>query len=72
MTRSNALPELPGKPLLTEDELAARWQVSRRTLQRHRHEGHLPEPFRIGRKVLYRLDVVLAFEAAPSNAKVVL
>ncbi len=67
MTRLNAATDLPGNPPLTEAELAARWQVSRRTLQRLRHEGRLPEPFRIGRKILYRAAEITAFEAASPN-----
>ena len=60
--------EPPGIHLLTEHDLALRWWVSRRTLQRLRREGRLPEPFRIGRKVLYRLDAIIAFEGASSKS----
>lgn len=67
MTHSNAPTDPQGKHLITEAELAFRWQVSRRTLQRLHHECRLPAPFRIGRKVLYRLDAIVAFEAASPN-----
>jgi len=69
MTHSNATTEPPGKPLVTEAELGVRWRVSRRTLQRLRFRGDLPESFRVGRKILYRLDVIIAFEAASPNAR---
>ena len=51
--------------LLSECDLAARWKVSTRTIQRWRAGHLLPEPFKIGRKPLYRLEVILAFETAP-------
>ena len=47
-----------------EAELAQRWKVSKRTIQRWRQEGRLPEEFRIGRKVLFSAEVILAFENA--------
>jgi excisionase family DNA binding protein len=62
MTRTDNSYELPHQHMLTEAELAQRWKVSKRTIQRWRHEGRLPDAFRIGRKVLFRIDVVTAFE----------
>jgi predicted DNA-binding transcriptional regulator AlpA len=49
--------------MLSEADLASRWQVSRRTVQRWRQAGHLPKPFRIGRKFLYRIESIDDFEA---------
>ena len=48
--------------MLKERELAARWGVSSRTLQRWRSEGYGPRHHLIGGAVRYRLDAVLAFE----------
>lgn len=71
MTRSNPTSHLPADALLTEAELAARWMVSLRTMQRLRDQGGLPISFRVGRKILYRLDVIQAFEAASKNASAI-
>ena len=48
---------------LTEDELAERWQVSLRTLQRWRRLGRAPAHLALGRSALYRLTDVEDFEA---------
>lgn len=48
---------------LTEIELAARWSISRRTLQRWRKLRRGPAYIRIGR-ITYAIDDVLAFERA--------
>lgn len=53
--------------LLSEADLAHRWKVSKRTLQRWRNESRLPTAIRIGRKVLFTIDEVLAFERAASD-----
>jgi hypothetical protein len=52
------------KPVLRERDLADRWRKSLRTVQRMRDGNGGPAWFRIGRTVYYRLDDVLAFEAA--------
>ena len=49
---------------LSESELAQRWKVSTRTIQRWRHEGRLLEWFSVGRKVLYRVEAIEAIERA--------
>lgn len=49
-------------PMLRERELAERWRLSRRTLQRWRAEGYGPRYHLIGGAIRYRLDQVLAFE----------
>jgi hypothetical protein len=48
---------------LTQIELAQRWRISPRTLERWRwlHEG--PQYLKIGGRVVYRLEDVEAFEA---------
>jgi hypothetical protein len=49
--------------LLREDELATRWRVSKRTVQRRRAGGNGPEYILIGGTIRYRMADVLAFEA---------
>ncbi len=47
------------KPFLTEDDLATRWHVSKRTLQAWRAQGHRPRYVKLGTKcVRYPLDEV--------------
>ena len=48
--------------LLSERDLARRWQRSRRTLQRWRVAGYGCAYLVIGSSVYYRLSDVLAFE----------
>ena len=48
--------------LIRERELAERWRISRRTLQRWRAEGAGPAYIQIGGAVRYRLEDVFAFE----------
>ena len=47
---------------LTQPELAERWRVSGRTLERWRRNGTGPAFLRLNGKVLYRLSDVLGFE----------
>lgn len=49
---------------LTQDDLAERWRVSPRTLERWRMEGKGPEWLRLPGRVVYREEDVAAFEAA--------
>lgn len=53
-------PDLP--PRLTERDLAAHWRLSPRTLQRWREQGFGPAWIRIGGRILYVRDDVLAYE----------
>lgn len=50
--------------LVTEPDLAARWQKSVRTLQRWRYDEQGPAHVRIGGTIFYRLGDILAFEDA--------
>ena len=59
MSDSEAL-GLPSR--LTREELAAFWRVSTRTIERWNGQGLCPQPVRIGGRVLYRRDDVLAWE----------
>ena len=49
---------------LHQVELARRWKLSPRTLERWRWLGQGPRHLKIGGRVVYRLDDVEAFEAA--------
>jgi hypothetical protein len=50
--------------LLLPEELAKRWRITARTLQRWRAAGSGPAYLRIGRRVVYRLSDVERFETA--------
>lgn len=52
------------RPHLLEHELARRWRLSVRTLQRWRHAGSGPAYLRLGRRIAYRLSDVDRFEEA--------
>lgn len=49
---------------LTQLELAVRWRLSGRTLEKWRQEGRGPRYLRVGGRVLYPAAEVAAFEAA--------
>ncbi|HMQ94294.1 MAG TPA: helix-turn-helix domain-containing protein [Amaricoccus sp.] len=53
----------PDRPHLVEDELAQRWRLSTRTLQRWRRDSTGPAYLRLGRRIVYRLSDIEAFEA---------
>lgn len=59
----DAAPNLD-RAALREVQLAERWQVSRRTLQRWREHGTGPAWLQINGVILYRLDDIRAFEDA--------
>ena len=48
---------------LNQTELAARWTISPRTLERWRFTGEGPQFIKIGGRVAYRLEDVEAYEA---------
>lgn len=48
---------------LNQIELAARWNISHRTLERWRWSGEGPRYIKIGGRVAYRLEDVERFEA---------
>lgn len=47
---------------LNQVELARRWGLSHRTLERWRWRGEGPDFMKLGGRVVYRLDDVLAYE----------
>ncbi len=50
------------KICFTQKELARRWTLSHRTLERWRWAGEGPAYMKIGGRIVYRLDDILAFE----------
>lgn len=48
-------------------ELAARWNISHRTLERWRWTGEGPKFLKMGGRVVYRLEDIEAFEAERSR-----
>ncbi len=50
--------------MLTQKQLAERWSLSARTLEAWRWQGIGPHFIKIGRRVLYRLQDIEAFENA--------
>ncbi len=53
---------------LDQWELAARWRLSARTLERWRTKGSGPGYLKLGQRVSYRLTDIEAFEAAQYRA----
>lgn len=52
------------KQCLTQKELARRWGISHRTLERWRYDGQGPTFLKLGGRVLYRLADVEAYETS--------
>jgi hypothetical protein len=65
MSRSkpNIENQLESPVLITEPELARRWRHSLRSLQRWRAAGNGPPHLRIGRRIVFRIADVAAYEA---------
>ncbi len=49
---------------LTQAEVARRWRLSPRTLERWRSQGRGPQYLKLGGAVLYRAADIAAFEAS--------
>lgn len=49
---------------LNQCELATRWTISHRTLERWRWTGEGPRYLKVGGRVVYRVEDVEAYEAA--------
>jgi hypothetical protein len=54
----------PEPNLLTDAQLAARWQLSRGTLANQRSQGRGPAYFKLAGRVRYRLSDIEAYEQA--------
>lgn len=50
------------KTCLNQRDLAERWTISARTLERWRWKGGGPAYLKIGGRVVYRIEDVLAYE----------
>jgi predicted DNA-binding transcriptional regulator AlpA len=50
--------------LLTTEELALRWRTTEQAIYAARHRGHCPPALRVGRRLLWRLKDVEAWETA--------
>lgn len=60
----NTTPEAPQPTVcLTQRQLAVRWAISIRTLERWRVDAQGPQWLRIGNSIRYRLRDVMAYEA---------
>jgi predicted DNA-binding transcriptional regulator AlpA len=54
---------LPGeRRVLNENELAQRWGLSPKTLQRWRNEGRGPHYLKLSKRVSYPVETVIEFE----------
>jgi len=53
---------------MNQIELAARWHISHRTLERWRWSGEGPRYIKIGGRVVYRVEDIEAFEAEQLRA----
>ena len=49
------------EPLLTSDETAQLLRIKRKSLWENRRLGRGPQPTKVGRRLLYNRDEVLAF-----------
>lgn len=63
---TTAPPKSDRHDLLTTAELARRWRLAPRTLQRWRNFSFGPAWMRLGGRIYYRLSDVEAFEARQS------
>ena len=63
-TASSAQPAPHERRALSETELAQRWGVSPKTLQRWRTEGRGPKYLKLSKRVTYPLEAVTEFEHA--------
>jgi hypothetical protein len=51
------------KMMMNETELAARWNLSPKTLQRWRSEGRGPRYMKMSKRVVYPIDEIFDFES---------
>jgi predicted DNA-binding transcriptional regulator AlpA len=65
-----AIRQLPpeARRVLNENELAQRWGISTKTLQRWRSEGRGPKYLKLSKRVSYPLESVLDFEHSALHA----
>ncbi len=56
------------KMMMNENELATRWNISPKTLQRWRSEGRGPRFIKLSKRVVYPIDEVLDYESQALRA----
>ena len=56
------------KMMMNETELAARWNLSPKTLQRWRSEGRGPRFMKMSKRVVYPIDEIFDFESRALRA----
>jgi len=56
------------KMMMNENELASRWNISPKTLQRWGSEGRGPRFMKMSKRVVYPIDEVLDFESQALRA----
>lgn len=56
------------KMMINENELATRWNISPKTLQRWRSEGRGPRFMKMSKRVVYPIDEVFDFESKALRA----
>ena len=56
-------------PYLNQKQLARRWNVSHRTIERWRAEGRGPAWVKFGGRILYRIDDVVRYEQEKLGTK---
>ena len=56
------------KMMMNENELATRWNISPKTLQRWRSEGRGPRFMKMSKRVVYPIDEVFDFESKALRA----
>ena len=54
---------------LTPQQLAKRWQFSHKTLEKWRYQGIGPRYTKVGRRLLYAMPDIVAFEQQGRNSK---
>jgi hypothetical protein len=60
---SNAAPNAKPVRHCHQTDLSRRWNISPRTLERWRWQGKGPRYLKVGRRILYRIEDVLAYES---------
>lgn len=58
----------PERRVLSENELAQRWGVSPKTLQRWRSEGRGPHYLKLSKRVTYPLEIIAEYERSALHA----
>ena len=68
LTAMHAQPAPHERRVLSETELAHRWGVSPKTLQRWRTEGRGPKYLKLSKRVTYPLELIAEYERSALHA----